>query len=132
MDGITVRLSRTHQLMANTQIYSLWILLEGKPRPRHLRSLSFTTNTDPNLSDLALRLGQILGPLASIDAFDLEFLDSDGTELSSGTMLRVMEQNTSGTNPLVVRYPLSETTSMSFLHAHAFLALRFIIVLPFL
>ena len=105
--------------MANTQTYSLWILLEGKPRPQHLRSLSFTTDTDPNLSDLAFRLGQILCRLASVDASDLELLDSDHTELPSGTTLRVMEQNTSDTNPLVVRYPLSETTGRSF-YMHMF------------
>lgn len=63
--------------MANTQVYSLWILLEGKKRPQHLRNLSFTTNTDPSLSDLALRLRQILDQLASIDVSDLEFFDSD-------------------------------------------------------
>ena len=46
---------------------SLWILPEGKERPRHLRGLSFTI-TDPDLSDLALQLGQNSEQLASIDA----------------------------------------------------------------
>jgi hypothetical protein len=93
----------------NTQVYSLWILLEGKI-PRYLRNLSFTTDTDPVLSDLALCLKQVLDQLASIDASDLRFLDSDRTVLPSGSTLRVMEQNTSDANPIVVRYPLSEKT----------------------
>jgi hypothetical protein len=100
--------------MANTQVYSLWIILEEKSRPQHLRNLSFTTDTDPDLSDLALHLGQVLNQLASIDAFDLEFLDSNRTELRRGITLRVMEQNTSDKNPLVVRYPLSEKTGRPF------------------
>lgn len=99
--------------MANTQINSLWILLEGKERPRHLRGLSFT-NTDPDLSDLALQLGQNFQQLASIDASDLKFLDSERIELPSDTMLRDIEQSTSGSNPLVVRYLLSDTTGTPF------------------
>jgi len=45
---------------------------------------------------------------------DLEFLDSKRTELPSDTTLRVIEQSTSGTNPLVVRYLLSDTTGTPF------------------
>ena len=100
--------------MANTQIYSLCIRLEGTPKPRLLRSLSFTTDTDPVLLDLALQLGQIFGQLAGIDISYLEFLDSDHTELPDGTTLRVVEQNTSYAKPLVVRYPLSKTTGRPF------------------
>ena len=81
--------------------------------PLHLRGLSFTADTDPDLSDLALQLGQILDQ-ASIRASDLEFLDSDLTELRRGITLRVIEQNTSDTNLLVVRYPLSEKTGRPF------------------
>ena len=108
--------------MANHQIYSLWILPEGRKGPLRLRGLSFT-DTDPDLSDLALQLGQILDQLASIDAFEFEFLDSNRTELRKDITLTVMEQNTSYTNPLVVRYPLSEKTGRPFLHADVFLAL---------
>jgi hypothetical protein len=66
------------------------------------------------LSDLTLQLGQRFGSVASIDASNFEFLNSDRTELREDTTLKDIEQNTSATNPLVVRYPLSDKTSRPF------------------
>ncbi|KAF8647101.1 hypothetical protein AX16_006935 [Volvariella volvacea WC 439] len=73
--------------------------------------LSFDTQTDPDLSDLAPRLYQI-NELANVSAFNLEFLNYENrTEsLPSDTVLGVVEQNTSGRKLLVVRYPLSNST----------------------
>ena len=116
--------------MANTQVYSLWILLEGTTSPE-LLDLSFTT-ADPNLSHLARRLGQILDHLASVYASNFEFFDSDLTKLRRGITLRAIEQNTSDTNPLVVRYPLSEKTGGPFCMHMFFLRSEILSRFPFL
>jgi hypothetical protein len=72
------------------------------------------------LSDLAPYLISKRNELASKCPDDLEFFNYDNRtkSLPRGTMLKTVEQDTSDTKPLVVRYPLSDNTSRSFFLAH--------------
>ncbi|CAB4442743.1 unnamed protein product [Rhizophagus irregularis] len=94
------------------QVYSLWILLEGHPRPILLDDIIFNLKRDANLSDLAPQLVNRFSELAQKNNLDLEFFNFDArTEsLLLDTTLKAVEQDTSAGKPLVVRYPLTNNT----------------------
>lgn len=102
------------------QVYSLWILLEGYPRPTLLDDITFNLKRDANLSDLAPQLVNRFSELAQKNKLDLEFFNFDArTEsLLLDTTLKAVEQDTSAGKPLVVRYPLTDNTSTSFFLVH--------------
>jgi hypothetical protein len=101
--------------MSNHRTYSLWILFEGDTEPRPFRDLSFDTKRDADLSDLANHLqGSVR--LAGVPATEISFLTYDDRykRLPHDTMLKDVEQSTSASKPLVLRYPLSDKLSKSF------------------
>ncbi|CAB4442668.1 unnamed protein product [Rhizophagus irregularis] len=85
------------------QVYSLWILLEGHPRPILLDDIIFNLKRDANLSDLAPQLVNRFSELAQKNNLDLEFFNFDArTEsLLLDTTLKAVEQDTSAGKPLV-------------------------------
>ncbi|RUO95358.1 hypothetical protein BC936DRAFT_144294 [Jimgerdemannia flammicorona] len=99
--------------MSQSQIYSLWILLEGYESPRRLHNLTFDLQTEADLSDLAPHLiSRFNNELANVSGLSLKFFNYDDRteDLPLDTTLKVVEQDMSATKPLVVRYPLSGNT----------------------
>ncbi|CAB4373952.1 unnamed protein product [Rhizophagus irregularis] len=85
------------------QVYSLWIFLEGHPRPILLDDIIFNLKRDANLSDLAPQLVNRFSKLAQKNNLDLEFFNFDArTEsLLLDTTLKAVEQDTLAGKPLV-------------------------------
>ncbi|RUP46042.1 hypothetical protein BC936DRAFT_147421 [Jimgerdemannia flammicorona] len=99
--------------MSHSQVYSLWILLEGYKSPRHLDNITFDLKREADLSDLAPHLiSRFNNELTNISGLSLEFFNYDDRteDLPLDTTLKVVEQDMSATKPLVVRYPLLDNT----------------------
>ncbi|CAG8550308.1 1707_t:CDS:2 [Ambispora leptoticha] len=99
--------------MSHSQVYSLWIFLEGHPEPSLLDDITFSLRREANLSDLAPYLISRINELAKVGAFNPRLFNYDNRidMLPAGTTLKVVEQDTSAAKPLVVRYQLSDNTS---------------------
>ncbi|CAJ0640373.1 5658_t:CDS:2 [Entrophospora sp. SA101] len=85
---------------------TLWILVEGSPRP-----IKFPVewNTSPDLDDLAHKLCKEKKTFENVDPESLEFFNHDDriNPLRAGTL--VTNLSTTDASPLVIRYPFSNS-----------------------
>ena len=94
----------------------MWIQIEGKPRPIQvdIKQSEYATkrfNLDRLATVLKDDFSNKFPELQNVGLNDIEFLHNNDrmTPLDSGMILT--NDNTTSKNPLVVRYPLSESRS---------------------
>lgn len=83
-----------------SSIIKIWIHPEGEPRAIKLKA-DITKVED--LDDLASIITKEINVLEYVDPQELVFLDKENRSLHSDTYIQLLEE------PLVVRYPLSDT-----------------------
>src|SRR5947199_6490537 len=87
----------------------IWVLLEGSLSPVKLK-VDITRVIDLNdLKEFLIR--EFSKELANVGLQSIVFLDSKNTQLSPGTGIRTLAATITDNNPLIVRYPLSDSIS---------------------
>ncbi len=92
-----------------SSIVTMWVLLEGKPRAVKVKN---NVTQIPELDDFPPVLKEEFNELRDVERSDIEFFSYDDyntlTPLPSDTPLTSL--TTTASKPLVVRYPLSNTS----------------------
>src|SRR4051794_27615575 len=97
--------------LSDTRRYEPWILIENEQQPRQYR-FSFGPDTpEPNLDNLAVSLQAQKDSLKSVELGNILFLTSNDrvNPILRDTSLRELGSHNNAANPLIVRYPLSES-----------------------
>ncbi|RHZ69304.1 hypothetical protein Glove_284g64 [Diversispora epigaea] len=108
----------TERPSISNSIIKMWVLLEGDPDPDKLKA-DISEVTD--LADFKSIVKNEFEPLKNVRSGNIVFLDSNNTPIRPGIDLKSLSDNSTDTNPLIVRYPLSKeniVVNYSYGHKH--------------